>query len=461
MEIRWKGGLSCLVKRSRLKRLGRQTFVVVAVVGVGIGRGSRLVQAPGPEGRERGKDPRSTAGIQCREGVEMDSESGVVEVGRSPRGRKWARVTGPREGGEGGRKKRGSGGRSPDGENIHTSIHVRCVAWLCRCVLDLVAANAAHLLCPWWIFCRCLVPCSEWAGLPLAKDRPPMDRHAQAHSQGTLGGTPYGAARQLPAARHTPPGHTGHAHQLHKGMLRANPERQALAYPTKSVTGPMPDSPDNQGTVGGVTCGQFSNFHALGARLCPWVPSLPPPGGRFVWSPRMDGIFQLFLPDLRSFAFHAVKQNPLAGSVVSLSPDHQHRRDLGGASKYVYLGFGAPTPSPRTRPQNPALHGAVRSHCSAFVAAAPEGMEDGSMARSGQCVHRNSTPIPAVQPTRLLLLFHAVAGRSHTLPKLRSWAGSSCPAGGGWAAGLPRCVGWVTSAPSATQQRRRHSIHPS
>lgn len=209
----------------------------------------------------------------------------------------------------------------------------------------------------------------------------------------------------------------------------------------------MPDSPDNQGTVGGVTCGQFSNFHALGARLCPWVPSLPPPGGRFVWSPRMDGIFQLFLPDLRSFAFHAVKQNPLAGSVVSLPPDHQHRRDLGGASKYVYLGFGAPTPSPRTSPQNPALHGAVRSHCSAFVAAAPEGMEDGLMARSGQCVHRNSTPIPAVQPTRLLLHFHAVAGRSHTLPKLRSWAGSSCPAGGGlgcWAAS-PRRLGHISA----------------
>lgn len=219
MEIRWKGGLSCLVKRSRLKRLGRQTFVVVAVVGVGIGRGSRLVQAPGPEGRERGKDPRSTAGIQCREGVEMDSESGVVEVGRSPRGRKWGRVTGPREGGEGGRKKRGSGGRSPDGENIHTSIHVRCVAWLCRCVLDLVAANAAHLLCPWWIFCRCLVPCSEWAGLPLAKDRPPMDRHAQAHSQGTLERYPVWSC---PPAASCPP----HAARPH-GPRASAPQRDA------------------------------------------------------------------------------------------------------------------------------------------------------------------------------------------------------------------------------------------
>lgn len=165
----------------------------------------------------------------------------------------------------------------------------------------------------------------------------------------------------------------------------------------------------------------------------------------------MDGIFQLFQPDLRSFAFHAVKQNPLAGSVVSLPPDHQHRRDLGGASKYVYLGFGAPTPSPRTSPQNPALHGAVRSHCSAFVAAAPEGMEDGSMARSGQCVHRNSTPIPAVQPTRLLLHFHAVAGRSHTLPKLRSWAGSSCPAGG---AGL---LGCLAASAGSHQRPRQHS----
>lgn len=84
------------------------------------------------------------------------------------------------EGGRGG-KKRGSGGRSPDGENIHTSIHVRCVAWLCRCVLDLVAANAAHLLCPWWMSLSGAV---QRVGWPAACERQAAYRQTRTGSQG-------------------------------------------------------------------------------------------------------------------------------------------------------------------------------------------------------------------------------------------------------------------------------------
>jgi len=44
------------------------------------------------------------------------------------------------------------GRRSPDSKNIHTVNHpCEAVAWLCRCGLVLVAANAANLLCPWWM----------------------------------------------------------------------------------------------------------------------------------------------------------------------------------------------------------------------------------------------------------------------------------------------------------------------
>jgi len=69
-----------------------------------------------PQGRNDGsggKDPRSTAGMQCRKGIEM--ESGVVEVEGARGGRKWARV---REGG-GGEEEEAVGGNP---RTVKTSI---------------------------------------------------------------------------------------------------------------------------------------------------------------------------------------------------------------------------------------------------------------------------------------------------------------------------------------------------
>lgn len=70
------------------------------------------------------------------------------------------------------------------------------------------------------------------------------------------------------------------------------------------------------------------------------------------------------------------------------------------------------------------------------------------MARSGQCVHRNSTPIPAVQPTCRSI---CCCRPGHTRPKAEvlHWAGS-----GTWGAGLPGCL----AASAASHQRpRQHS----
>lgn len=196
-----------------------------------------------------------------KKGVEM--ESGVVEGGRSPRGRKWARAR-VREGGRGGGKKRGSGGRSPDGENIHTSIHVRCVAWLCRCVLDLVAANAAHLLCPWWMSLSGAV---QRVGWPAACERQAADRQTRTGSQGR-----YLLCREVlrscPPAASCPP----HAHGPH-GPRASAPQRDAPGQ--SRAPGPRLSNQEchwshagqaqtTKGTVGGVTCGTVFQFPCTG-----------------------------------------------------------------------------------------------------------------------------------------------------------------------------------------------------
>lgn len=207
-----------------------------------------------------------------KKGVEM--ESGVVEGGRSPRGRKWARAR-VREGGRGGRKEKRQWGKIPGGENIHTSIHVRCVAWLCRCVLDLVAANAAHLLCPWWMSLSGAV---QRVGWPAACERQAADRQTRTGSQGryllcreVLRSCP--ASCQLPATR--PRATRATRISSTKGCLGPiQSARPSLIQPRVSLV-PCRTSPDDQGDRRrGDLWNSFSISMHWASLGCPWMDAM-------------------------------------------------------------------------------------------------------------------------------------------------------------------------------------------
>jgi hypothetical protein len=115
----------------------------------------------------------------------------------------------------------------------------------------------------------------------------------------------------------------------------------------------------------------------------------------------------------------------------------------GGVGASRYVGFGGPSmfwhrclrreQAPRTQHQTGQFVRTVR-----LLSQRPGGMEDGY----GQCVHRNSTPIPAVQPTRLPL--HLLV-QGHTNPKAEV---------AGWGAGLPGCL---AASAGSHQRPRQHS----
>lgn len=146
---------------------------------------------------------------------------------------------------------------------------MRCVAWLCRCVLDLVAANAAHLLCPWWMSLSGAV---QRVGWPAACERQAADRQTRTGSQGW-----YLLCREVlrscPPAASCPP----HAHGPH-GPRASAPQRDAPGQ--SRAPGPRLSNQEchwshagqaqtTKGTVGGVTCGTVFNFHALGVSGLP------------------------------------------------------------------------------------------------------------------------------------------------------------------------------------------------